>query len=93
MSHSSATWLDVVFGMCLAHFICLPSLHLLHLMQLLPRYPATIYHSQTSHPAEQSWSKRGFRVAGLAGIQGLVASVMRFHLIIERADGVAGETA
>ena len=62
-------------------------------MQLLPQYPATIYHRQTSHPAEQSWRECGFSVAGLAGIQGLVASDVQFHLTIERADGVARETA
>lgn len=93
MSHSFATWLDVVFGMCLANFVCLPSLRLLHLMQLLPQYPATIYHPQTSHPAEQSWRKCGFSLAGLAGIQGLVASDLKLHLTIERADSVARETA
>lgn len=93
VSHSFATWLDAVFGLCLAHFLCLPSLSLLHLMQLLPRCPATIYHPQTSHPTEQSWRECGFSVAGLAGIQGLIAGDLQFRLIIKRADGVAGETA
>lgn len=93
VSHSFATWLDVTFGVCLAHFICLPSLSLLHLTRLLPQCPATIYHPQTSHPAEQSWRECGCSVAGLAGIQGLVASDLQFHLIIKRVDGVAGKTA
>lgn len=93
VSHSFATWLDVVFDMCLAHFICLPSLSLLHLVQLLPGCPATIYHPQTSRPAEQSWRECDFSATGLAGIQGLVASDLQLHLIIKRADGVAGEIA
>lgn len=50
-------------------------------------------HPQASYPAEQSWRECGFCVAGLAGIQDLVDSYLQFHLIIKRADGVAGETA
>ena len=92
-SHSFATWLNTVFGMWLAHSICLPSLSLLHLMQLLPWCPGTIYHPQASHPTEQSWRECSFSVSGLAGIQGLVASDLQFHLIMKRADSVAGETA
>lgn len=55
--------------------------------------PATILQPQTSHPAEQSWKERRFSVAGLAKIQGCVASDLPFHLVIKRADGIANETA
>lgn len=93
VSHSFASWFNIVFGMWLAHFTCLPSLSLLHLMQLLPWCPATIYHPQASHPTEMSWRECSFSVSELARIQGLVASDLQFHLIMKRADGVAGETA
>lgn len=91
--HSVAPSLDILFGICLTHFICLPSLSFLHWMLLLTWCPATTYHPQASRPAEQSWRECGFSVTGLAGIQGLVASYLQFHLIKKRADGVAGETA